>query len=715
MFALRSSVCLAWLCLGPVLSVCAQAPVDRAAYALQHPGDAGRGRHLYAEDARMICTRCHNTNGQDGKAGPDLSGIGDKFTRQELIRAVLQPSAELAIGYQTTVVNTRDDEQYSGVLKQVTADWLELTTGNGKLVRIPLRDITEQHTDPVSLMPAGLTDALTPDEFSDLIAYLQTLQRTEHGGVASPRQPALIPEARQAATLRPFFRDDLVFDHPVWFGAMPGMAHRFAVLEVAGKLWSVEQGTTADTRTLLLDVSGDVHVGGGSGMLGLAFDPAFNTNHRYYLVYQTQRDGRLFTRVMAHQLSADGRREDPAGEHEIMRLPAVTQDHTGGALLFGPDGYLYIGMGDTGPQRDPQGHAQDLTTWAGKILRINVQTNSPGRNYAIPVDNPFLGHTNALPEIWAYGLREPWRAAFDFTTGDLWVGDVGQDTYEEITMPRRGENHGWNVFEGITPYSDRYRRPGEDYVPPVFSYSHHVGVSVTGGLVYRGQQAPELYGRYLCGDFESRKIWALTQTNRTLRSIVEIGRAPSRLVSFGVDQAGEPCVVGFDSGIIYQLDLRQVDPAPCQARVLAPTAETQPVFWRYVFEKPTNDWQSVTYDDSHWAEGPAGFGTIGTPGAVVRTDWHTADIWLRREITLPQKPSANVKVRLHHDENVDIYLNGVLVVREPRWTGEYVEIPLRSAAAGAWVVGRNVLAVHCHQISGGQYVDAGLVEYVSSP
>jgi hypothetical protein len=244
-----------------------------------------------------------------------------------------------------------------------------------------------------------------------------------------------------------------------------------------------------------------------------------------------------------------------------------------------------------------------------------------------------------------------------------------------------------------------------------------VGVSVTGGFVYRGQRAPLIQGRYICGDFEARRIWALTQTNRLLSSIVEIGRAPTRVVSFGQDAVGELYIVGYDNGVIYRMDLSNVDPTPRGSQVIAATSEVSPVLWRYSLETPTNGWFHSDFDDSNWRLSPGGFGTQGTPGAVVRTDWHTRDIWMRRDFTLAE-PMAGSKprvlaLRLHHDEDAEIFLNGVEVAHESRWTSGYVELPLTGVAAQALRTGRNVLAIHCRQNSGGQYIDAGLIEYTA--
>jgi glucose/arabinose dehydrogenase len=175
--------------------------------------------------------------------------------------------------------------------------------------------------------------------------------------------------------------------------------------------------------------------------------------------------------------------------------------------------------------------------------------------YGVPHSNPFVGRSGYRPEIWAYGLREPWRFSFDRATGDLWVGDVGQDRYEEIDLVRPGENFGWNVYEGFEPFSNRYRRNNEKYVAPVFSYRRRYGPCVTGGFVYRGNPKSSFYGVYIFGDYESRRLFGLTQKDRVLKTIRQIGTAPERIASFTEDSAGEPYVLGYE-GTISRLDLR---------------------------------------------------------------------------------------------------------------------------------------------------------------
>lgn len=226
-------------------------------------------------------------------------------------------------------------------------------------------------------------------------------------------------------------------------------------------------------------------------------------------------------------------------------------------MAFGPDGFLYIGIGDGGPQEDVEGNGQNLRLLLGSILRIDVDHRSPGLSYAFPESNPFV--TNPDPrvrkEIWAYGFRQPWRFSFDPVTQDLWVGDVGQNSYEEIAIVRGGENHGWNVYEGHARFSDKYRLEGRQYVAPVVSLLRKHGVSVTGGYVYRGERSPTFKGVYICGDFESKRVWGLTQENRKLKRIREIGTSPDRIASFGVDHNGGLYLVGYDNGTIYRIRL----------------------------------------------------------------------------------------------------------------------------------------------------------------
>jgi glucose/arabinose dehydrogenase len=307
----------------------------------------------------------------------------------------------------------------------------------------------------------------------------------------------------------------------------------------------------AFSKTLFAELG--VYQKGTRGLLGAALHPRFHENGRYFVARHQVDDGKFATLIL--ELRAAPGRESDSGKPPrlLLRFDEVTNVHYGGGLEFGPDGFLYIGMGDSGPQGDPHGHGQNTALFLGKMLRVDVDHKDDTEPYTIPSNNPFLGRAGFRPEIWAYGFREPWRFSFDPITGDLWVGDVGQDRYEEVTMVRRGENHGWNAFEGFEPFSNRYRRPGETFVPPVFAYARRFGPSVTGGFVYRADALSSFYGVYVFGDYESKRLFGLTQEDRHLKSIRQIGAAPQRIVSFGRDAEGGLYVVGYE-GMIYRLD-----------------------------------------------------------------------------------------------------------------------------------------------------------------
>ncbi|MDB6069521.1 MAG: putative glucose/L-sorbosone dehydrogenase, distantly related to bacterial beta-galactosidase [Verrucomicrobiales bacterium] len=680
-----------------------------AAFAAEHGGDAARGKVLFEGTSRGLCALCHTLDGTGAKAGPDLSGIGDKFGRADLVKSVLEPSSTIAVGYTTTVLTRKNGEVAAGVIKQATADWVEVMGADGVAVRVPMGEIADRRDLEQSLMPEGLQATMKVEEFADLIAYLETLKRPVDAGSGLRGG---VPVARKGVVFEPFLGRGKPFAAPVWVAPVPGNAGCYVVLEHFGGSWLVRTGPEGElSREVFVDMRNVVRRGGATGLLALAFHPEFLKNRRYFLKYQIEEKGRISTVVVERRFDDAGQKDSGAEARELLKIPGVTQDHNGGGMVFGPDGLLYIGMGDTGPQRDPQGHGQDPGLLLGKILRIDVNGVSGSRPYLIPAGNPFVDRDGVRPEIFALGFREPWRMSFDPVTGDFWVGDVGQDRVEEVGIVRVGENHGWNVFEGHQPYSNQYRKTGVEYIPPVFSYPHSAGVSVTGGFVYRGKLAPAMAGWYIFADYESRRVWALTQNERKLDRIVELGRAPSRAVSFGLDERGELLLAGYDDGVIHRLILDRVDPAPQRTRVLSPTAEEGPVPWKHVLEEPHEGWQRPDFDDAAWPATPGGFGTRNTPAAVIRTEWRNNDIWLRREFTVSGSTAGQaLTLRVHHDEDAEFYLNGIEIARLGRWTQGYVNINLTDVAVQALKPGRNVLAVHCHQNGGGQYIDAGLIQ-----
>jgi len=438
---------------------------------------------------------------------------------------------------------------------------------DGKPVRIAASEIKTQRGSTVSLMPEGLQNGISQQEFTDLVEYLVTLKQPESALTSNRGMPLNIPELAKPIELRPFFDESLRFPYAfvkkpgdvrfglVWFGPLPGVSNAFLAVLQPGKISLIQKSPGGHTKTEFVDVSTDVFSERGpNGLLSIAFHPKFTENRKYYLEHQVFEEGRIATTVVERFASTDLHSDSGRSSRRLWKAECTTQDHTGGCIGFGPDGYLYIGMGDTGPQQDPQGHGQDLTTFLGKMLRIDVDHRDAGLEYAIPTDNPFRKRADARPEIWAYGFREPWRFSFDSLTGDLWVGDVGQDRVEEASIVRRGENHGWNVYEGFEPFSNRYRKEGASYTPPVFAYRRKYGNSITGGYVYRGDKKSSFYGIYICGDYTSHRIFGIKVNDRMLQTVRQIGLSPQGIASFATDKQGEIYVVGYE-GMVYHLDL----------------------------------------------------------------------------------------------------------------------------------------------------------------
>jgi glucose/arabinose dehydrogenase len=295
----------------------------------------------------------------------------------------------------------------------------------------------------------------------------------------------------------------------------------------------------------VLDVSGEIIAGGEQGLLGLAFSP----DGRYLYVNFTDLDGE--THVAEYRM--DGRRAVPASRRDVLVIDQPYSNHNGGNLVFGPDGYLYVGMGDGGSAGDPMDNAQSLGSLLGKMLRIDPRP-SGNRPYGIPPDNPFTEREGARPEIWALGLRNPWRWSFDRENGDLWIGDVGQSAREEIDFQpassRGGENYGWDGFEGRLVFEPP---TPPDAVRPVYDYPQELGASVIGGFVYRGSEIAGLQGAYLFGDFYNPDIRVLeVGTDGRVSRHLELGVQVPNLSSFGEDARGELYALSL-SGPVYRL------------------------------------------------------------------------------------------------------------------------------------------------------------------
>lgn len=325
------------------------------------------------------------------------------------------------------------------------------------------------------------------------------------------------------------------FDKPVGLEHREGDPELVYIVEQPGQIISKNLKRPQEEPQIVLDITDRVYdVEGEQGLLGLAFHPKHP--NQAYVNYTTE----THTVISRFDSDSDSAKEglfDPASERVLLTFEQPYANHNGGQLAFGPDGYLYIATGDGGSGGDPHNNGQNLNSLLGKILRIDVDREEDGLAYAIPSDNPFIGRGE--PEIYAYGLRNPWRFSFDEKTGKLWAADVGQNRYEEINRIEKGGNYGWRIQEGTECFNPKSGCEPSGLEQPVFTYGREEGVSVTGGYVYRGEKLPDLQGWYVYADYGSGKVWALRQgsdgqvENRTL---MESGE---NITSFGVDSSRE--------------------------------------------------------------------------------------------------------------------------------------------------------------------------------
>ncbi|MFM9963253.1 MAG: PQQ-dependent sugar dehydrogenase [Planctomycetaceae bacterium] len=355
---------------------------------------------------------------------------------------------------------------------------------------------------------------------------------------ADPPQP--MPDAPLAVkAVRAF--PELKFNRPVLLTNAGDGSNRIFVAQQPGKIFVFPNKPDVEEADLFLDWEKKTIYKNEEfeeGVLGLAFHPKFKTNGEFFMYYTEVPHISVISRFKVSK--SDPNKADPASEEQILRIPQPYWNHNGGTLCFGPDGFLYIGLGDGGAGNDPHKNGQNPKTMLGKILRIDVDHKDEGKKYAVPKDNPWVGEAGAATEAYAMGIRNTWRMSFDRKTGTLWQADVGQDLWEEINIITKGGNYGWNLREGLHKFKD-----GSDAKPeltePIWEYHHTIGKSITGGVVYRGKKVPELDGLYLYGDFVTGKLWGLKYDEKGKKVAANYLLQGDNLpvMTYGEDESGE--------------------------------------------------------------------------------------------------------------------------------------------------------------------------------
>jgi len=325
------------------------------------------------------------------------------------------------------------------------------------------------------------------------------------------------------------------FERPI--AALQTATLDWFIVEQGGRIYRLDKST--QEKSLFLDFSQKIKSRGEMGLLGFAIDSNFKSNGIFYISYTGFDNYSYISRLYAEDNTVDKNSEEI-----ILKVAQPYSNHNGGQITFGPDGYLYIALGDGGSAGDPENNGQNLETLLGSILRIDVNNKSP---YSIPSSNPFVEQAGK-DEIFAYGLRNPWRWSFDKLTGDLWVADVGQNAWEEINILTKGGNFGWNILEGKHCFTVGECK-AQDFISPVYEYSHNEGQSITGGYVYRGNKIPALDGYYIYGDFVSGKIWALKLDDNGVPNNQVLFETNKNISSFAQDRSGEIYVIDYNGGI----------------------------------------------------------------------------------------------------------------------------------------------------------------------
>ncbi|WP_243393347.1 PQQ-dependent sugar dehydrogenase [Leptospira perolatii] len=341
------------------------------------------------------------------------------------------------------------------------------------------------------------------------------------------------------------------FQEPTDIQFLPGQTSSMIILEKRGKIFLVNLEN--QSKQLIANFVGSVETRSEEGLLGLAFHPDFLKNKLFYLNVVSKESGKDQTMILEFEWNAERILGWNDRRRVLLRVDQPYSNHNAGQLAFGPDRKLYIGLGDGGAANDPYKNGQNPNTFLGSMLRIepNLQAIAPA--YTVPEDNPFRNTPNHLPEIYAYGFRNPWRYSFDSKTGELYVADVGQNLYEEIDLVKKGKNYGWNVKEGFHCFQSNPDCKKRTFEDPIYEYDHSVGRSITGGYVYRGKKLPILEGHYIFADFVSGRIWALHKEDTRKSQVKLISKTNFSISTFGQDPAGELYFADFQLGNIYRL------------------------------------------------------------------------------------------------------------------------------------------------------------------
>lgn len=371
---------------------------------------------------------------------------------------------------------------------------------------------------------------------------------------------------------------NLIFTNPLDLQNAGDGSNRIFVVEQAGIIYVFENNRDVTVKKKFLDISDSVSSGGEMGLLGLAFHPDYKNNGYFFVNYTKASPYRRTLIVRFKVSSTNPDSADRSSSKILMEIPQPYSNHNGGQVSFGPDGFLYIALGDGGSGGDPQNNAQNKSSLLGKLLRIDVNQTQGQLNYAIPADNPFAGNMQGYKEeIYAFGLRNPWRFSFDFHTGKLWCADVGQNAWEEIDLITKGGNYGWRCYEGTHNY-DLSGCNDPNYIPPIYEYSHQEGSSITGGFVYRGYQIPEIYGKYIYADYVSRKTWALSYDSLNPVENLLLATAQGGISSFGIDENNELYICSFN-GRIYRINSASAIEAPNNLRITSSNASSIEIAW----------------------------------------------------------------------------------------------------------------------------------------